>query len=145
MMNAMARGEHIRVVASRGVLSAGGCVTNGFVARPDLAAKLDAMSAQELKGLTFGVDPTWLDSFFLQQWLGERGLTLDDVGTKYLPAIPPGSRSPAAGRAGRGLHGRALDHAHRRRRDRGGLEIGGRHGSGLPAERGDLRAAMLGR
>jgi NitT/TauT family transport system substrate-binding protein len=88
MMNAMARGEHIRVVASRGVLSAGGCVTNGFVARPDLAAKLDAMSAQELKGLTFGVDPTWLDSFFLQQWLGERGLTLDDVGTKYLPAMP---------------------------------------------------------
>lgn len=88
MMNAMARGEHIRVVASRGVLSPGGCVTNGFVARPDLAGKLDDMSAQELKGLTFGVDPTWLDSFFLQRWLGERGLTLDDVGTKYLPPMP---------------------------------------------------------
>ncbi len=88
MMNAMARGEKIRVVASRGVLSAGGCVTNAFVARPDLAQKLDAMPAEELRKLTFGVDPTWLDSFFLQQWLAGRGLTLDDVGTKYLPAMP---------------------------------------------------------
>lgn len=88
MMNAMARGENIRVVASRGVLTAGACVTNGFVARPDLAGKLDSMSADELKRLTFGVDPTWLDSFFLQQWLGARGLGLDDVGTKYLPAMP---------------------------------------------------------
>ena len=88
VMNAMIRGEKIRVVASRGVLSSGACVTNGFLARPGLAEKLDTMSAEELKRLTFGVNPTWLDGYFLHLWLSERGLSLRDVRTEYLAAPP---------------------------------------------------------
>lgn len=88
VMNAMARGENIRVVASRGVVSAKECVTNGFLARPGLAEKLDTMSAEELKRLTFGVNPTWLDGYFLHLWLSERGLSLRDVRTEYLAAPP---------------------------------------------------------
>ena len=88
VLNAIARGENIRVVAARGSLTLNGCAVDGFLVRPDRSEKIAAMSSDELRKLTFGVDKTWVDSFFLHQWLRRRGLSIDDVKTEYLPAPP---------------------------------------------------------
>jgi NitT/TauT family transport system substrate-binding protein len=87
-LNAIARGEKIRVVAARGSLTPNGCPVDGFLVRPDRREEIAAMSPEELRKLTFGVDKTWVDSFILHQWLRARGLSIDDVKTEYLPAPP---------------------------------------------------------
>ena len=86
VLNAVSRGETIRVVAARGTLTQNDCPVDGFLVRPDRAAEFGTLKAEDLRTLTFGVDRTWLDSYFLQQWLIERGLTLKDVRTEYLPS-----------------------------------------------------------
>jgi NitT/TauT family transport system substrate-binding protein len=86
LLNAISRGENIRAVAGRGTMAPNACPYSAFLVRPGKAAEISAMKAEDLRQLTFGVDPIWLDGFFLHQWLGERGLSLQDVKTKYLPA-----------------------------------------------------------
>lgn len=85
LLNAIGRGENARVVANKGVLSPENCPADGFLTRADLAEKLKNPSAEFLKTLTFGVDPYWLDSYFLSEALNEWGLNLDDITTKYVP------------------------------------------------------------
>lgn len=86
LLNAVSRGENIRAVAARGTMDPNGCPYSAFLARPGKAADLERMKNEDLRQLTFGVDPIWLDGFFLDQWLGQRGLSLRDVKTKFLPA-----------------------------------------------------------
>lgn len=85
LLNAIGRGENARVVANKGVLSPENCPADGFLTRADLVEKLKNPSAEYLKTLTFGVDPYWLDSYFLSQALKAWGLSLDDITTKYVP------------------------------------------------------------
>jgi NitT/TauT family transport system substrate-binding protein len=86
LLNAVSRGENIRVVAARGTMTRDDCPPSGFLVPSGKAAEFDAQKVEDLRRLTFGVDPIWLDGFFLHQWLGERGLSLRDVKTEYLPA-----------------------------------------------------------
>lgn len=86
LLNAVSRGENIRAVAARGTMAPNACPYSAFLVRPGKAEELSAMKAEDLRQLTFGVDPIWLDGYFLHQWLGERGLSLREVKTKYLPA-----------------------------------------------------------
>ena len=86
VLNAVSRGENIRAVAARGTMTPDACPYSAFLVRPGRAEELSAMKPEDLRQLTFGVDPIWMDGFFLHQWLGERGLSLRDVKTKFLPA-----------------------------------------------------------
>ena len=86
LLNAVSRGENIRVVAARGTMTTDDCAPSGFLVHPGKAAELDALKIEDVRQLTFGVDPIWLDGFFLHQWLDERGLSLRDVKTEYLAA-----------------------------------------------------------
>lgn len=88
LLNAIARGENIRVVAARGTLTPNDCPVDGFLVRPDRKAEIAAMPAEALRKLTFGVDRTWQDSYYLHQWLQKHGLSLDDVKTELVP-VPP--------------------------------------------------------
>ena len=86
LLNAACRGENIRMVAGRGTMTRNDCAPSGILVRPGKASEFDALKAEEVCRLTFGVDPIWLDGFFLHQWLDERGLSLRDVKTEYLAA-----------------------------------------------------------
>jgi NitT/TauT family transport system substrate-binding protein len=85
LLNAIGRGEKVRVVANKGVLLQNGCTAEGFLVRTALAGQISGMSAIELRKLSFGVDPTWVDSYLLQQLLAKRGVKLSEVRTQYLP------------------------------------------------------------
>lgn len=85
LLNAVAHGESVRVVANKGLLSPVTCQADGFMARAGLAERLTDPSPEFLKTLTFGVDPTWVDSYFLDRALTRWGLSLDDVRTEYVP------------------------------------------------------------
>jgi NitT/TauT family transport system substrate-binding protein len=84
LLNAIARGENIKVVANKGVLTQNGCPADGFVARAGLATTPADLSADTLRSLKFGVDPTWLDSYLLQQLLARYGVDISEVETEYL-------------------------------------------------------------
>lgn len=86
VMNAIGRGENVRVVAARGTLTQNGCPIGGFLVRPGRIEELEGMTTEGLRQLVYGVDRTWLDSYFLQLWLKKRGLDLSDVKTEYVPA-----------------------------------------------------------
>lgn len=86
MLNAVNHGENIRVVAARGTMTRDDCQSCGFLVRPDKEAAFNALKTEDVREVTFGIDPIWLDGFFLHQWLGERGLSLRDVKTEYLAA-----------------------------------------------------------
>lgn len=88
LLNAIARGENIRVVAARGTLTRNECPVDGFLVRPDRREEIGAMPAEALRKLTFGVDRTWQDSYYLHLWLLEHGLSFEDVKTELVP-VPP--------------------------------------------------------
>lgn len=85
VLNAVGRGENVRVVAARGTLTQNDCPVDAFVVHAGNLTDFNNLKADDLRRLNFGVDRTWLDSYFLQHWLAERGLTLNDIRTEYLP------------------------------------------------------------
>jgi NitT/TauT family transport system substrate-binding protein len=93
VFNAIARGEAVRVTANKAVLDPNACVADGFIARGDVAARIDGMSADELKQLKFGVNKAWIDTYFLDLLLRERGLKLSDVSTTFI--ADPAARTEA--------------------------------------------------
>jgi NitT/TauT family transport system substrate-binding protein len=93
ILNAIVRGEAVRVTANKAVLDPNACVADGFIARSDVAARIDGMSADELKKLKFGVNKAWIDTYFLDLLLRERGLKLSDVSTTFI--ADPAARSEA--------------------------------------------------
>lgn len=93
LLNAITSGANVRVVANKGLLQPDACPADGFLARSALVDQLATMTPAALQALTFGVDPTWLDSYFLHHWLAERGLDLSQIQTEYLP--DPATRAEA--------------------------------------------------
>lgn len=85
LMNAIARGEIVKIAANKGVLNPDGCPADGLMARTGLGVAPADLSAETLKRLKFGVDPTWLDSYLLQQVLAKYGVDISAVATEYLP------------------------------------------------------------
>lgn len=86
LLNAVNRGEKIRVVAARGSMTTSDCTPTGFLVRPGKAAEYNAMTSEELRQLTFGIDPIWLDGYFMHLWFEEHSLSLKDVKTEYVPS-----------------------------------------------------------
>ena len=84
LLNAVNRGENIRVVAARGSLVQSECTPTGFLVRQEFAEGFDTLKPDVLRRLNYGIDAIWLDGYFMHQWLGERGLTLRDVKTEFL-------------------------------------------------------------
>lgn len=84
LLNAVNRGENIRVVAARGVLVQSECTPTGFLVRQEFATEFDTLKPDVLRRLKYGIDAIWLDGYFMNQWLGERGLTLRDVKTEFV-------------------------------------------------------------
>ena len=85
LLNVIGRGGKVRVVADKSLLLSNGCTAAAFLVRKGLFDQISEMSPAALRKLTFGVDPTWLDSYFLQRFLAARDVHLRDVTTQYLP------------------------------------------------------------
>lgn len=85
LLNAIARGEKVRIVANKGELQQNDCSADAFFVRQELASEMESMSPAAQQALTYGVDPTWLDSYLLQLALAERGVDADAVATEYVP------------------------------------------------------------
>ncbi len=84
VLNAIVRGQKVRLAANKGLLAPQNCPADGFMIRPDLANKMATPSAEFLKSLTYGVDPIWLDSYFLELALAGFGVDLSEVQTTYI-------------------------------------------------------------
>lgn len=98
MLNAVARGENVRVVANKGVLAPDQCPADGFMVRSGLAEQLTHPTPALLKSLKYGVSPTWLDNYLLDQVLTQYGLSVADVATEYLAS--PAARMEALANGG---------------------------------------------
>lgn len=79
VLNLVARGAPIRIVAARGYQARDGCAANAMLARKSLIAQGRLSSPAALRGLRLSVDRTGAASFFVGTLLDSAGLTLDEV------------------------------------------------------------------
>jgi NitT/TauT family transport system substrate-binding protein len=90
LLNALARGADIKIVADRGYLAPSGCANSGFVARRVLVEAGELDSPASLKGKQIAFDPVSFSGYLLDKLLDGAGLGLDDVVSVDVPnaAIP---------------------------------------------------------
>jgi NitT/TauT family transport system substrate-binding protein len=79
LLNAIARGANLRIVADKGYLAAEGCTYAAIVARRDLAEGGELEEAAQLRGRRIAFNPTSFGGYFLHKVLSPAGLTLDDI------------------------------------------------------------------
>ena len=85
LLNAMARGASIKLVAGRGFVSPTGCADMAFLARQALVDAGELDSPAQLKGRRISVSATLVAGYFVEKLLNTVGLTLDDVEIVDLP------------------------------------------------------------
>jgi NitT/TauT family transport system substrate-binding protein len=79
MLNAIAGGARIRVVADVGHLAADGCTFAGIVARKELFDSAGTIDAERLRGRRLEFDIALPHAYWLDAALGSLGLRLDDM------------------------------------------------------------------
>jgi ABC-type nitrate/sulfonate/bicarbonate transport system substrate-binding protein len=87
LLNGMANGARIKIVADKGYLSPAGCTYVALVARQTLVEQGDLQDPADLRGKRIAMNPVSFEGYMLEKILETAGLTLDDVETEDLP--PP--------------------------------------------------------
>ena len=83
LFNAINEGSGIRIVADKGHFERGGCSPYALVARRDLAGTL--RSPASVRGLRIDINPSLVEGYFVETWLGRGGLSLDDLDVRAMP------------------------------------------------------------
>jgi NitT/TauT family transport system substrate-binding protein len=85
VLNAIARGAAIKIVADKSYIDPMGCTCFSLLARSNLAetGKLD--NSAQLKGRRIVFEPQGVSGYYLEKLLTPVGLTLKDVEATYLP------------------------------------------------------------
>jgi len=92
LLNVMARGAHVRLVADRGHVAPSGCTFLAILARRDLAEKTDLDSPEQLRGRRISVQTTVAPEYYFEKILKAKGLTTTDVQAITIPnAARPGA------------------------------------------------------
>jgi NitT/TauT family transport system substrate-binding protein len=84
-LNAIARGARIRVVASHGEYTAGGCTQSAILVKQSLIDSGKLTSRDGLKSLTIAGTRSPSTSFVLDKWLQPYGLSTEDLTRVDLP------------------------------------------------------------
>jgi NitT/TauT family transport system substrate-binding protein len=79
LLNAMAKGENLRIVADKSHIDPDGCNYIAGVAGPDLAESLEAQGSSALIGRKVGSVPAGPQAYYTSRMLQQFGLSLDDV------------------------------------------------------------------
>ena len=79
MLNAIARGARIRLVADKGFSDPEGCVYHGLVARRDLVEKGELSHPSQLKGRRIAINEASVEGYWVEKILKKAGLSLQDV------------------------------------------------------------------
>lgn len=85
ILNPIARGTNLRVVADKGYIDPQGCDNIAMIARSTLVEPGQAVNADLLRGRTIEVVEASWNEYFLAKGLDTIGLTLDDVTRIHIP------------------------------------------------------------
>lgn len=90
LLNAIARGANVRIVADKGYIAPDGCAYIAIVGRPDLLNEPGWDSPGSLRRLRIVCAKDSFSAFMLDRVLGRYGLGLHDGQTRYLPPAAMG-------------------------------------------------------
>ena len=79
VLEAIGKGEAVKVVADKGYIAPSGCTVNGFLARKDLVESGALIEAKGLVGRTAKYDKVSVQAYFLDRLLKPAGYSLADV------------------------------------------------------------------
>ena len=85
MLNAMAKGAKMRLVADKAYISATGCDHFALLARKDLIKDAKISDPACLKGKRVAVKPARSTEYYLEKILGKAGLTINDITAVNIP------------------------------------------------------------
>ena len=97
VVNTIASGSRIRLVAALSILDADACAYNGAVAKRDLVESGGLETAELMRGRVFEFDLHLPQGYWVSRMLAPMGLTIDDVKMESLP--PPAVADALAGDA----------------------------------------------
>jgi ABC-type nitrate/sulfonate/bicarbonate transport system substrate-binding protein len=86
LLNAMARGARIRIVAGKGYLAPEGCAYGALVARRALVESGELHGPAQLQGRRIAMTTASFEDYLLEKLLNTAGLTLEDVEPEDIPA-----------------------------------------------------------
>jgi ABC-type nitrate/sulfonate/bicarbonate transport system substrate-binding protein len=85
MLNAMAKGAKMRLVADKAYISAMGCDHFALLARKDLIKDVKIFDPVYLKGKRVAVKPSRSTEYYLEKILEKAGLTINDITAVNIP------------------------------------------------------------
>ena len=85
MLNAMAHGEPIRIVADKAYMGTTDCVADAIMVRTGLAETGEPIPADILKTLRFSYTPVSIEAYVGEKLLAESNLTLTDIQFENIP------------------------------------------------------------
>jgi NitT/TauT family transport system substrate-binding protein len=85
MLNAMAKGEPIRVVADKAYIGKTDCVADAIMVRNGLVEPGQPIAADVLKTLRFSYTPVSIEAYFVEKLLADGNLTLNDIQFENIP------------------------------------------------------------
>jgi NitT/TauT family transport system substrate-binding protein len=85
VLNSMARGTDIKIVADRGYLDPKTCAADALVARRQLVEDGELESPAQMKGLRASVERSSAEEYLVEKLLGTVDLTLADLETVQIP------------------------------------------------------------
>ena len=88
LLNAIARGENIRIVADKGHIAPEGCTYVASVASAGLAEELDSVGPSALAGKKIASVAAGLQTYYTSHMLRKFGLSMEDVEMVNLPNRP---------------------------------------------------------
>lgn len=85
ILNAMAQGEPIKIVADKGYMGATDCVADAIMVRNGLAELQQSIAPDLLKTWRFSYTPVSIEAYFVEKLLAAGELTLDDIQFENIP------------------------------------------------------------
>jgi NitT/TauT family transport system substrate-binding protein len=85
LLNAMAKGEPIKIVADKGYMGTIDCVADAIMVRPGLAESQQPIATDQLKALRFSFTPVSIEAYFVEKLLAESNLTMNDIQFENIP------------------------------------------------------------
>jgi len=93
-LNAIARGGNLRVVADKGNLASEGCAATALLIRSDLMADGELVDPEALRGGAVSIEFDESEGFYIEPFLAELGLGIEDLVVEDLPPPTMAEASP---------------------------------------------------
>lgn len=85
MLNAMAKGEPLRIVADKGYMGTTDCVADAIMVRNGLVEAQQPLTKDALQALHFSFTPVSIEAYFVEKLLAEQKLSLTEIKFDDIP------------------------------------------------------------